>query len=94
VSTKLRKKNKQQRKNFEEKLAQGTEQLQSRGSWKLLRKEKKNYEEKILIISEKLKSKDDKTTRQSLTNAMLQKEKAERAIEKLREEQIDIQYSH
>jgi hypothetical protein len=51
-------------------------------------------QEKILVISEKLKSKDNKTTRQSITNAMLQKEKAERAIEKLREEQIDIQYSH
>jgi hypothetical protein len=57
-------------------------------------KGKKNYEEKISVISEKLKSKDNKTLRRSLTNAVLQKNKAEKAIEKLHEEQIDIQYTH
>jgi hypothetical protein len=57
-------------------------------------KRKKNYEEKIFIISEKLKTKDNKTLQRSLTNTVIQKEKAEKAIEKIREEQIDIQYNH
>jgi hypothetical protein len=52
-------------------------------------KRKQKHEEKK-IIREKLKSKDNKTTRQSLINAVLQKEKAEKAIAKFREEQIDV----
>jgi hypothetical protein len=56
-------------------------------------KRQQKYEEKISIIREKLKSKDNKTTQQSLTNAVLQKEKAEKAIAKFREEQIDMQYT-